>query len=119
MVEDEYSRGKEWITGRGTVDERYILAIRTERVEDIFWTLNQAYIHLYDEGSEEVRVQLETVTPNFKRFEICIDNGEWVESGPVFGWKLHEGQNFLNSRSVNKFGVRGMEHKIVLGAAEQ
>jgi len=119
MVEDEYSRGKEWITRRGTVDERYILAIRTERVEDIFWTLNQAYIHLYDEGSEELKVQLETVTPNFKSFEICIDNGQWRETGPVFGWKLHEGQNFLNSRSVNKFGVRGTEHKIVLGAAEQ
>jgi hypothetical protein len=118
MVEDEYNRGKEWITRRGTVDERYILAIRTDRVEDIFWTLNQAYIHLYDEGSKGLRVQLETVTPNFERFEVSIDNGDWHPTGATFVWKVHPGQNFLNSRSINKFGVRGPEHKIVLGVSE-
>ncbi|MFC1614272.1 hypothetical protein ACFL5K_03140 [Gemmatimonadota bacterium] len=116
MIEDEYNRGIEWThMYSGKQDERQLFSIQTDRVGDIFWTLNQAYIHLYDQGTKGLKVQLETVTPNFKTFEISIDNGEWLESEPLFSWELHSGQNFLKARSINKFGVPGPEHKIVLG----
>ncbi len=113
IPEDEYNREKKW-ESQGKQDVRDVLGTRTARVEDIFWTLNQAHIHLYDQGTDELRVQLETHCPNFSGFEVSIDKGEWEPADPLFSWSLHEGQNFLKARSLNKFGVRGKEHKMVL-----
>ncbi len=113
ILEDEFNRDQIWTTGNKT-DTREILGTRTSRVEDVFWTLNQACIHLYDKEDAGLLVQLETVTPNFKTFEYSVDEGEWKKTDSVFQWKLHEGQNTLRARSVNKFGISGKEHKIVL-----
>ncbi|MEN8227012.1 MAG: hypothetical protein ABFS38_02575 [Bacteroidota bacterium] len=113
IAEDEYSLNQTW-QHRGDMDIREKLGTRTSRIGDIFWTLNQAFIHLYDQGSSDFKVQLETHTPNFKSFEVSIDHGEWQTSDPVFSWDLHDGQNHLKARSVNKFGVAGPAHKIVL-----
>ncbi|MEA2062704.1 MAG: hypothetical protein U9P14_03305 [Gemmatimonadota bacterium] len=118
MIEDEYNRGKKWIhMYSGKPDQRQLFSLQTDREGDIFWTLNQAFIHLYDNssnGEKELKVQLETVTPNFESFEISIDNGQWRQSGPVFTWALHPGQNLLNARSINMWGMQGREHKVVL-----
>jgi hypothetical protein len=113
LVEDEYNKDKTWTSGN-TTDPRETLGTRTDRIGDIFWTLNQAHIHLYEDKGSTVIVQLETVTPNFKTFEYSVDEGNWIKTDPVFHWELHEGQNSLKARSVNKFGVSGKEHKIVL-----
>ena len=114
-VEDEYNRDKQWAReDNGQPDERQLFSLPTDRVSDIFWTLNQAFIHLYRDNGSRLKVQLETVTPNFKTFEVSLDNGEWLPVEPVFTWELHPGQNFLNARSVSKFGLAGAEHKIVL-----
>ncbi len=114
IVDDEYNSGQHWpVRGEG-LDNRERMALRTSRVGDIFWTMNQAFIHLYDTGDSNLRVQLETVTPNFSSFQVSLDNGEWTDSGAVLGWELHEGQNFLKARAVNKFGIVGPEHKVVL-----
>lgn len=113
MFEDEFNADKAWTYHNKTCD-RDILATRTNNSGDIFWTLNQAYIHLYDEGNNVLKVQLETVTPNFKTFEVSFDKCEWEETPPIFDWELHTGQNFLYARSINKFGIIGPEHKIVL-----
>jgi hypothetical protein len=113
ILEDEYNRQKTW-EHQGETDVRYRLGIRTSRVGDVFWTLNQACIHLYDEGSTSLTVQLETHTPNFGRFEVSVDKGRWQETDPVFSWDLHAGQNHLEARSVNKLGMTGPIHKIVL-----
>jgi hypothetical protein len=113
IMEDEYNENQAW-QYRGERDVRDRIGIRTQRMADVFWTLNQAHIHLYDEGNTALKVQLETHTPNFDRFEVSVDKGEWHSTGPVFSWELHQGQNHLRARSVNKFGVNGPEHKIVL-----
>ncbi len=116
MIEDEYNMDEEWINvNTGRVDKRDILSIRTDRTGDIFWTLNQAYIHLYENGKNGLKVQLETVTPNFETYEIAFDKNMWQRSVPVFTWELHTGLNILKARSINKFGVHGPEHKVVLG----
>lgn len=115
IAEDGYNENKIW-QHRGETDVRERLGTRTRQIGDIFWTLNQAYIHLYDQGSAHLSVQLETHTPNFKHFEVSIDNGEWKISDPVITWEVHSGQNHLKARSVNKFGVTGHEHKIILKA---
>lgn len=113
IVEDEFNKDEKWMSG-DDIDVREVLGTRTNRVGDIFWTLNQAHIHLYDEGSNTLKVQLETVTPNFETFEYAVDKGEWKKAEAIFNWELHKGQNFLYARSVNKFGIKGHEHKIVL-----
>ncbi|MFC2076419.1 hypothetical protein ACFLT7_04980 [candidate division KSB1 bacterium] len=115
--EDEYNRGKEWISA-GQTDQRYLFGFKTNRFGDIFWTLNQAFIHVYDSGDGNLTVQLETVTPNFERFEVALDDGDWTAADPVLTWELHPGQNFLHARTVNKFGRLGPEHKVVLGVPE-
>lgn len=112
IVEDEYNENKVW-QHRGESDVRDRIGIRTNRDGDVFWTLNQAFIHLYDEGNTSLKVQLETHTPNFDYFEVSIDNGDWQTSSPELSWELHGGQNFLKARSINKFGVSGPEHKII------
>jgi len=114
IPEDEYNRDKIW-EHQGKQDVRDIVGTRTGRIGDIFWTLNQACIHLYDQGNQDLKVQLETHTPNFDHFEVSIDNEAWETTDNVFSWELHQGQNFIKARSVNKFGVTGPEHKIVLG----
>ncbi len=113
IVEDEYNEDKVW-QHRGETDVRDKIGTRTSRNGDVFWTLNQACIHLYDKGNSTLKVQLETHTPNFDRFEVSVDNGDWQASDPVLSWELHDGQNYLKARSVNKFGVTGPEHKIIL-----
>jgi hypothetical protein len=114
VIDDEYNSGQHWpVRGEG-LDNRERLAMRTDRVGDIFWTMNQAFIHLYDTGDGNLKVQLETVTPNFKSFRVSLDNGEWIDSGAVLSWELHSGQNFFKARAVNKFGIEGPEHKVVL-----
>ena len=117
IIEDEYNENKEWQSS-GQRDVRDRIGTRTHRVDDVFWTLNQAYIHLYDEGNPALKAQLETHTPNFDRFEVSVDGGEWHAKGAVFYWELHPGQNHLRARSVNKFGVTGPEHKVVLKVDE-
>ncbi len=57
---------------------------------------------------------MEPHTPNFIKFEVSIDNGDWQASEPVLSWELHKGQNYLKARSVSKFGIIGPEHKIIL-----
>jgi len=104
IVEDEYNENKTW-RHRGETDVRDRVGTRTSRIGDVFWTLNQAHIHLYDEGTSTLKVQLETHTPNFERFEVSVDDGDWQVSEPILTWELHDGQNRLKARSVNKFGV--------------
>ena len=113
IVEDEYNENITW-QHRGEKDVRDRIGTRTSRNGDVFWTLNQACIHLYDEGNLSLKVQLETHTPNFERFEVSVDNGDWQASDPILTWELHEGQNYLKARSINKFSVIGPEHKIIL-----
>ncbi len=115
IMDDEYNKDKHW-PGRGGkgIDSRERMGLRTSRVGDIFWTMNQAFIHLYDMGDGNLKVQLETVTPNFESFQVSLDKGEWKDCGAVLTWKLRSGQNFLNARAINKFGVAGHEHKVVI-----
>jgi hypothetical protein len=113
IVQDEYNENTVW-QHRGETDVRYKIGIRTGRNGDVFWTLNQACIHLYDNENSTLKVQLETHTPNFDRFEVSVDNGDWQASGAELSWELHDGQNYLKARSVNKFGIIGPEHKIIL-----
>jgi hypothetical protein len=73
---------------------------------DPYFPLGQAALSLAVEN-DSIAVSLKTLTPNFKRFELRTDNGEWRETAAGFTWKLKSGLNRLEVRTVNAFGVTG------------
>ena len=73
---------------------------------DPYFPIGQAALSLRAEG-DNLRVALKTLTPNFKRYEIRVDGGEWKDSGDNFLWPVHPGSNRLEARTLNQFGVPG------------
>ena len=80
------------------------------RAVPFYWTLNETAIDLQASDSDGMlTVTLDTVTPNFDKFLISMDDGKWEAKPSSFAWKLHPGENKLQVKSVNKFGVAGVE----------
>lgn len=88
-------------------------SLQSNRIADFHWTLNQTEINLsLTEEKATLNVQLDTATPNFAKFLVRIDGGEWVEKPPSFPWVLQEGVNSLEAKSVNKFGWDGISSNV-------
>jgi hypothetical protein len=86
---------------------------RTHDPDDFYWTLNQTEIYARPGVTESLPLAFRTVTPNFARYEIAIDEAAPVSVElPMFDWKLHPGANSLSVRSINQFGVRGIESSV-------
>jgi len=119
---NHYFRGHPMRSDRASlfwVDERmpevFNLGPKTNIVNDFYWTLNQAEIFVKKESQikDELSLAFKTVTPNFKNFEIWLDDSKKIVSTkPVFIWKLHEGNNKLSVCSVNKFGIHGIPSSV-------
>jgi len=87
----------------------------TTSKDDFYWTLNQAEIWARPTLSNAIRLAFRTVTPNFEYYEVVVDGGVPIRSEvPEYAWGLHEGTNTLSVRSVNQFGIRGIESHIKL-----
>jgi len=54
-----------------------------------------------------LQVELQTLTPNFKRFETRLNEGEWQPAEASFPWPLRPGTNRLAARTLNHFGITG------------
>ncbi len=81
---------------------------------DPYFPLGQSTLTLAAEGSA-VRVTLQTMTPNFERFEIRSGEGGWKPAADNFLWKIQPGLNRLEARTVNAFGVTGPVSTAELG----
>ena len=111
----------------------------TTREADLYWTLNQAQLHLLQGPDGTLRVMLDTVTPNFAGYEYRIDGGAWIpwelkpspraQNPPVqaypmqatggcidFAWKLHPGRNTIEARPFNTAALRGITSRLVVEA---
>jgi hypothetical protein len=73
---------------------------------DPYFPMGQAALSLRTE-KEKIHVMLQTLTPNFKRYEVQINGGGWKSSDEQFNWALRPGSNRLEARTVNQFGVTG------------
>ena len=74
---------------------------------DPYFPIGQAALEIRIE-SDEIKVALKTLTPNFKRYEVQFDSGGWKPCRENFVWPpLHPGANQLSARTINEFGVTG------------
>ncbi|MHB0937093.1 MAG: hypothetical protein ACYC6A_11960 [Armatimonadota bacterium] len=81
----------------------------TDREGDMYWTLNQTAVYpSYGKMAGTLHLEFDTVTPNFSRYEVRLDNGEWAKCGETYDWALRAGANKLDVRTVNAFGKPGI-----------
>jgi hypothetical protein len=97
----------------------YSYHLSPARPQDIDWDLNWSRIHLARTGKPgEVQVDLETLTPNLARLEICTEEPRpggadvWKPAAAAFAWKLKPGKNVLRARSVNHWERPGVETRV-------
>ena len=94
-------------------------SLQTNRPEDLYWTVNRTRIFLQSgEAPGSLRVDLETVTPNFSHYLVQMDDGEWEPRETPFIWSLHPGQNALRVKGINAFGREGGATHAVVYAEE-
>lgn len=100
-----------WADSLNPMHPEYSLV--TNRPEDFYWTINKTRIFLEDtEKAGSVSVRLCGRIPNFKRFQVCLDAGEWKDSPDAFEWNLQVGKNVLEARAVNTSGFEGPVNRV-------
>lgn len=84
----------------------------------MYWTLNQAEILHRSWNGGKLELEFDTVTPNFQHIEIVLDRKD-VRKHPssIFRWAIHEGENTLVVRPVNRLGVVGIESTVSLSVS--
>jgi hypothetical protein len=102
-----------------TVSPEYSRLLSPARSQDIDWSLNWTRIHLSrTRNPGELRVELETFTPNLARLERSADAGgkaeseAWQATPAAFVWKLKPGTNALRARAVNRWDRAGAEARV-------
>ena len=96
IVQDKLCEGTKW----------HKRTVPADPARDPYFPINQAAMTLAA-GGDGIRVSLKTLTPNFKTYQRRIDGGEWEPCGEAFDWPLRPGDNRLEVKSVNRFGVGG------------
>ncbi len=87
----------------------------TNRPEDFYWTLNKTLVDIRDTGLEGVAaVTFHGNIPNFDRFEVRLNGGEWKKSDRTMDWKLVPGTNKLEVKAINTMGIEGIVNRVEL-----
>ena len=79
----------------------------TSRAEDLYWSVNQTYIHLLELVDGDLSVLLETATPNLSHFERRVGGRDWERCDAAFGWDPSK-DGELEVRSVSRHGKVGV-----------
>ena len=108
LMNSGYDYAKMFITKDALCDgtKWHIRTLPANPAVDPYFPIGQAAMSLRAEDGK-LHVTLQTLTPNFKRYEVRIDGGEWKSSGEQFEWPVNSGSNRLEARTVNQFGVNG------------
>ena len=118
ITKDQLCDGTKW----------HVRTLPANPASDPYFSIGQAAVSLVaDRG--EIRVKVKTLTPNFKRYEVRMDDGDWTppkrgarnaERGTEaeFAWALHPGTNRLGVRTINQFGVAGPVSTAVMEVVE-
>jgi len=73
---------------------------------DPYFPIGQADLTIAADG-DRLRVEVGTLTPNFKTFLYRTDASDWQPADKPIRWTLHPGNNRLEVKTVNHFGVEG------------
>jgi hypothetical protein len=86
---------------------------------DPYFPINQASLTLTptSDGSG-LRIDVKTLTPNFRTYMAREDRAEWKPTADAFTWVPRRGKNSLAVKSVNRFGVEGPVSTVELEAVE-
>ena len=96
IVKDQLCDGTKW----------HVRTVPANPAVDPYFPIGQAALNLFAEDGK-IKVVLKTLTPNFKRFEVRLDDGKWKPAESELVWKVGSGRNSLEARTINKFGVSG------------
>jgi len=96
IVQDALCDGTKW----------HVRSVPALPAVEPYFPLGQANLSLVPEG-DKFRATLKTLTPNFQRFEVRLDDAGWSASADAFDWRLRDGRNRLEVRTANQFGVVG------------
>jgi len=96
IVKDKLCDGTKW----------HVRTVPANPGIDPYFPIDQAALSFRGDD-EKIMVALKTLTPNFKRYEVRLEGGEWKGSAENFVWPLRPGLNRLEARTVNQFGVAG------------
>lgn len=107
IVKDQLCDGTKW----------HVRTVPANPEIDPYFPIGQAAVNLFTETGK-VKVALKTLTPNFKRFEVQFDGGGWSPSDDTFIWNVRPGQNRLEARTLNTFGVTGPISTAILEIAK-
>ncbi len=108
LMDAGYDYGKMFIVKDALCDgtQWHVRALPANPATDPYFPIGQAAVSLAAAGGK-LNVELKTLTPNFKTFEIRTGDGEWKPAAASFEWNVHAGTNRLEARTVNAFGVAG------------
>jgi hypothetical protein len=108
LMDAGYDYAKMFITKDALCDgtKWHVRTLPANPAVDPYFPIGLAALSLRAEGGN-LRVALNTLTPNFKRFEARVDGSEWKPAAESFVWPVHSGANQLETRTVNQFGVTG------------
>ena len=88
---------------------------QTSHYRDMYWTLNQVWMHLWKtEKPGELLVLFDTVTPNLDKILVRIDGGEWKPATVETIWPLRSGVNRIEAKPVNKWGLDGITSEVTV-----
>jgi hypothetical protein len=96
IVKDQLCDGTQW----------HVRTTPENPATDPYFPIGQASVSLFAEDGN-IKVELKTLTPNFNRYEVRINGGGWKPADGTFIWNIHGGQNRLEARTLNQFGVSG------------
>jgi hypothetical protein len=74
----------------------------------IEWTPGVPALRVAQKEDALLEVRLQSATPNFKEYEVRLGEGAWTASPDGrLAWRLERGENRLEVRTRNLFGVAG------------
>jgi hypothetical protein len=106
-------RATKWFrsTGSGLVEHwayRANAFVPVSERRTIDWSVGVPDVKVSRASSGELDVTFFSITPNLETYRMRLNNGSWKDvAGDRWHWKLKPGENVLNVRTRNRFGVEG------------
>ncbi len=86
----------------------------TRDEDDFYWILNHVMVHVGRESINNIRLYLDTITPNFDFFEITVSDRNLLYKLPNNEIVLEDCFSDITIKSFNSFGISGSKTTVLL-----